>query len=120
MSEALETAKQARNNLEQARRVLLSLNPEVLDSSNALLGEALRRMSLLEGSLAAGLPEARPELLAEVREFGRDLARVQALAVNAAAFYLGWGRLLHAALNGYTAQGQAAAPPPARRFVVRG
>jgi hypothetical protein len=61
-----------------------------------------------------------PGAAAELADLRKEAALATALLEGAAAFQLGWARLLFTAACGYTARGEPAPPGPLRTVSVKG
>jgi hypothetical protein len=96
--------------VEVIRRRMLRPTPEALDDCHADLESAIAAMHRVESALQWD-PETPQNARAELDQFRRNLAQVNALVKNAARFYSGWARLTSPpedAAN-YTSGGKAAA-----------
>jgi hypothetical protein len=111
--------KRARESLGEAQRLLLRPTARTVEDSNLHLQAAVCCLEALTHSRRPGAKPAQ-EVAAEARELRKDIGRTAALLEGAAAFYFGWARVLYAATCGYTAQGEAATPPPGRTLSVEG
>lgn len=111
MSSTVRDIEAAGQRVEVIRRRMLRPTPEALDNCHADLESAIAAMQRVESALQRD-PETQLDARAELDQFRRNLAHVNALVKNAARFYSGWARLIsppEEAAN-YTPGGKATAP----------
>jgi hypothetical protein len=121
-TEPLELAGAARAALTEIRRMLMAPKPENIESCCGELKRAIAFVQRLTG-LAIETNESvrrREELRVEAEELRRELAQAGRLLHQAGGFYLGWARLLLAAGEAYTPDGEATPLPVVRRLSVEG
>ncbi len=106
-----EPVSRALADVREARRLLTRPTADSLGQCAARMESALERLRGFQP-----VPGAATELAA----LRKEVALAAALIEGAAAFYVGWGRLLFSAACGYTARGEPASPGPLRRVSVEG
>ncbi len=95
MNDQLQTAKQARRQVEQVRKRLLKPAPETLASCAGPLLEAIGCLDRLQSNLQAGAPGSTAHLIRnEMTVLRGELSTASALLRAAGLFYEGYGNLL--------------------------
>ena len=109
--EDIERVRGARRKLRQVRQILMTPSPEQLGECGPVLEEAADLLgSLLEGGMSGTRGSLLvPLLREELQVLRRELTVVTALMQQAAGYYLGWAKMLGAAIGGYTNHGDV--PP---------
>ena len=126
IEDARRGIEQARRKLEQVRRRLLLPTPQAFDASVTVLQAAILSMQQVESKLLSnGEPShyAWVGIRTEMSLLRHELARVNALAQNAARLYQGRARLLltdEDAPANYTPAGGSVAGPVNRTLVLHG
>jgi len=116
----LRSARQARAGIREVRRILVTPTPEMLDLCQPFLTEAIARLKEIESAIRAGKEPGTRHLRAELGDLRKDLAQVNALLAQAAAFHSGWVRLLATITEGYDRKGEPGQRPPIRRISMEG
>jgi hypothetical protein len=118
---AQERLSQARVQVLEASRLLLSPAPESLDSSAVLLKTAITSVGACYSELRAR-PDWSPDeaALAEARQLQRAIGLVKLLLDTAWNFHCHWTRRLGMMTGGYTPDGEPAAVEHGRRVLGRG
>ncbi len=98
--------REARTEVEAARRLLLSPVAAALDRSVPHLERAAGHLKALLD--ANGGPRKGRPAQAGLRGLAQAISRVAALLENSSSFYIGWSRQLAAAACGYTRSGEPA------------
>ena len=114
----LDWLRQAQARVGEALHLLLHPDATTLNRSAPLLEAAIQCLERVERSLRAGNPGRSPTLLTALGDLKKETLRAGVLLAHAAAFYLGWARVLYAAACGYTASGGVAEPRPAASVSV--
>ena len=92
----IETARQARRSIDVIRQKLMKPTPEVLEACTPHLRIAIASLERLQRSVPNLAPhsESRGQLKQEITAIRLELAEVNALMRNVAAFYAGLASLL--------------------------
>lgn len=126
MPSHIQTARRARNGIEQIRQRLLFPTPESVSACAAPLHDAIGCMELLQNELgkqSGGRAAAPRELRAEIVRLRTELSQVNALLRSAADFHEGYARVLRSHQQdelGYSRSGTTVRLPDALRLVVHG
>ena len=101
--------------LARAAQTLLSPSPDACEAAVAELEAIENVLRSLLAQPRAALPAAE-----QAKRFQASLRVVSGLWENAAAFRLGWARLLGAMTGGYTERGEARLPEPPATIALAG
>jgi len=101
--------------LQQVQALAAIPNPARLETSQALLEEALRHMQLLHLEASKSEFHPTPAFTAAVRTLRRQLQHTQRLLEQASLFFEGWARLKASLTCGYDAHGNPAPAEEIRR-----
>jgi len=93
-SNAIERARQARRSLSLVRQRLLNPTARALESCRPHLGTAIDSLVRLQSELEKAESQTKSELRAELSALRSELAQVNALMQNAAAFHAMLAHLL--------------------------
>jgi hypothetical protein len=113
----------AREGLEQVRRRLLRPTPESFEASVPILESAIVALRQVEAMVASGTEPAQAPVRSEMGLLRRELARVTALAHQAAQIYRIRGQLLaldDTSVSNYTHAGTMGSPRIDRMVVIHG
>jgi hypothetical protein len=122
-SKTKERLSEARSQLIEASRLLISPVPESLDRCAQLLETAITSVAACYADLTAkrdALPAPDLAAIEEARQLQHAIGLVKLLLDTALNFHFHWSRRLGVMTGGYTADGEPAAVEHGNRVLGRG